>query len=236
MDQGDLAIRQQPVAHGARWRVGSSILLGGCCLLLVYAVVAGLWMQPTYKQLGPEGLFGEQGTLGQAAFWVWLFSLPTAVVLGIAGASMAAHARARRAWGLACAGVIVLLIPIFGGAILGRSVPPIFGAGGVLIEVFLLASIWYWAKERATLTGRLGLAADLRVASTMFFAFASWFICGIGAMPVLALYPEKMIQFEMGPLAVDMMYGILFYLVLGWALIAASQYLAAESRDGRALA
>jgi hypothetical protein len=35
----------------------------------------------------------------------------------------------------------------------------------------------------------------------------------------------------MGPLAVDMMYGILFYLVLGWALIAASQHLAAQGRN-----
>jgi hypothetical protein len=199
---------------------------------MVYAVVAGLWLQPTYKLLGPEGLLNAQGAVRAAAFWLWLFSLPTAMVLGVAGAAVAAHARARRVLALACGGVVLLLVGIIGGAVLGRSVPPIFGGGGILIELFLLASLWFWARERAALWGRLGLAADLRAASYIMFAFASWFICGIGAMPVLALYPEKMMQFEMLPLAVDMMYGILFYLVVGWSLIAASQYLAAESRVG----
>jgi len=229
MNNQQVAIEQQQPAQTIRRKVASTILIGACIVLMLYAVLAGLWLQPDYTRLGLEGVFNQRGTAGVVAFWLWLSSIPLAMILGVVGAAIAAHAKAGRIWTLGSAGVVFLMIPVILGAILGRSVPPIFGAGGILIELFLLLSLWFWARERATLTGKQQLAADLRIAGLMFFAFASWFICGIGAMPVFALYPERMIEFNMRPLAINMMYGILSYFVLGWGLTFASQYVAAKN-------
>jgi hypothetical protein len=229
MDEQRVTIEQQQTPPAPRWNVTSTVLIGTAIALMIYAVLAGLWLQPDYFRLGPEGLFGQRGSGMVTAFWLWLFSLPVAMILGVIGASIAAHARAGRIWALGLGGVVFLMVPIIAGAIIGRSVAPIFGAGGILIELFLLLSLWFWAKERAALTGKRQVAADLRLAGYMLFAFAAWYVCGIGSMPVLALYPEKMIAFDMLPLATNMMYGILAYLVLGWGFIFASQYVAGQA-------
>ena len=139
-----------------------------------------------------------------------------------------------RIWLLGIAGVLVLLVPVIAGGLIGDVVGPIFGAGGILIEVFLVLLLWFWAKERATLTGKLRLAADLRIAGYASFSFVAWFLCGIGAQPIFALYPDKMIQFDTRGLAISMMYSMLAYLVIGWGLSFGSQYVAARARGSDA--
>ena len=224
-----VAFKQQPATHTSRVKAIGEILIGLCILLMFYAVLGGLWIQADYVRLGPIEFFNQKGPAGLSAFYLWLSSLPLAMIFGVVGSAMVGNAKAGRVWALGSAGVVFLIIPVVVGSILGKSIAPIFGAGGILIEVFLVLSLWFYAKERATLTGSRQLAADLHIAGNMFFAFATWFICGIGSMPVYALYPDRMAEFGMLPLATSMMYGIMSFLVIGWGLTFASHFVAARS-------
>ena len=142
---------------------------------------------------------------------------------------MVGNAKAGRIWVLGSPGVVFLIIPVIVGSILGKSIASIFSVGGILIEVFLVLFLWFYAKERATLTGSRQLAANLHIAGNMVLAFATWFICGIGSMPVYVLYSDRMAASGMLPLATSMMYGIISFLVIGWGLTFASHFVAARN-------
>jgi len=128
------------------------------------------------------------------------------------------------------AGLIVLIVPEPElGVYPLKSLPSLFAVGGILIELFLLLTIWFWAKERAQRDGRAILAADLRMGGYVFLAFGTWFMCGMGAVGSFGLYPEKMLEFGTQEIAVDLMYRIMTCMVLGWGLTFAGQRLAAKA-------
>lgn len=218
--------QQKSTSKGQGHKVTGIILLAACVAMLLYTVLAGAWIKPDLGRLGMDGFIAEKGAIGGLTLYLWLFSLPLAMILGVLGVMINVRAPAGRIWACGAAGVLVLIVPLAVGGFIGESVPAIFGTGGVLIEVFLLLLLWFWAKERATLKGRQALAADLRLAGYMFFAFVAWDLCGIGSQPVYALHPEKMIEFGMRPLALQMMYGMLTYFVIGWGLTFASHFVA----------
>ncbi len=121
-----------------------------------------------------------------------------------------------------------MLLPMSIGNALGKVVSPIFGIGGILIEIFLVLTLWYWAKQRVRTSGRKRLALDLRMAGYGMFATAAWFVCGMLAMPGFGLDPAT--QLEIGDTTFNMgvAYGLIGYLALGWALSFAGQYISAQ--------
>jgi len=216
-----------PVSRGRK--AANVILVTICIALLCYTVLGGAWMKPELGRLGMNGFLAEKGAAGGVALYLWLFSLPLAMIAGAIGVALGVRVPAGRVWAFGVVSLLVLIFPLGVAAAIGKSVGAIFGTGGILIEVFLLLLLWFWARERVTLKGRQALAADLRLAGYVFFAFAAWDLCGLGAQPIYALSPEKMIQFGMRPLALQMMYGILAYLVVGWGLTCASHFVAARA-------
>ncbi len=210
-------------------KVARLILMGFCVALMIYALSIHWWLVPSYKELGPEGYFNQYGLAGIVGLFGLMASVPVAVILGVVGVAVVARVEWKRIAAFVVAGLIVLIVPEPElGAYPVESVPSIFGLGGALIELFLLLTIWFWAKERVQLGGRAGLAADLRMVGYVFLAFGTWFMCSMGAVGAFGLYPEKMLEFGTQEIAVDLMYRILTCMVLGWGLTFAGQRVAAR--------
>jgi hypothetical protein len=205
------------------WRQIITIALIVICAGFFVLGVSPVWLfGDEYFERGPEAA-AFRGVL------LWAFSVPLGVLIGLLGASIGARVSA---WRIVLGLLAGLAVPVATFVFMtDESVPLIFGAGGVIIELALLAVIWFWYRERSALSGNMRLAADLQIGGYMFFAFAAWFICGMGAVPAFGLYPEKMIEFGTQPFAVRLMYTISFSFVLGWVLTAASQFV--RSREAR---
>ena len=48
------------------------------------------------------------------------------------------------------------------------------------------------------------------------FALAAWNLCGVGVIPGMALYPEKMLALEPRFFAVAQMKAVMAFFLLGW--------------------
>jgi len=222
MHPGDESIER------SRGKTAVWILLIGCLLFMVYAVAAGYWLEPIYYKWGLNKFFNNATAAENLGFTVWAQALPIAMILGVVGAAVKGRVEKGRIWAFAIGGILLVIIPLGAGGMIGEVISPIFGAGGILIELFLLLTLWFWAKRRATLKGTLRTAADLRMAGYMALAFATWYTCGTFAQPIYGLRPEKMLEFETLPMAISMAYAMSAFFVVGWALIFASQYVAAK--------
>jgi hypothetical protein len=210
-------------------KIAGIILVAACIAFLVYTVAAGAWLKPDLGRLGMSDFLEAKGATGGLVLYLWLFSLPLGMILGVLGVAIGVRAPAGRIWAFGAVCIVVLMAPITVASIVGESVPAFFGTGGILIEVFLVLMLWYWGRARARLEGRQAWAADLRLAGYAFFAFATWNLCGIGAQPIFMLQPEKMIEFNSLPLALQMIYAMMTYLVVGWGLTFASHFMAARA-------
>jgi hypothetical protein len=221
-------VNQQGQSGGGR-RVASIALVVACIAFLVYTVAGGAWLKLDLGRLGADAFLEAKGAIGGLGLYLWLFSLPLGMILGVLGVAIGVRAPAGRIWGFGIVSLLVLMVPITVASILGKSVPAFFGTGGILIEVFLVLLLWYWSRTRTSLEGKQAWAADLRLAGYAFFAFATWNLCGIGAQPIFLLQPEKLVEFNTQPLALQMMYAMMTYLVVGWGLTFASHFVAAQA-------
>ncbi len=212
-----------------------AIVLGLVAVLfLILAVSAPWWLEADLERLGYTALMSQYGGWEQLGVTIWMFAVPLAVLFGATAAAVVSRARPGRVAVFVAAAVIAIITPIILGNVIGEVIAPIFGLGGVIIELALLVTLWFWARERASLSGRQRLVVDLRLGGLGMFAAAAWFVCGMLAMPVFGLDPAKQIAVGTPDLAISMAYGLLAYLVLGWVLTAGSQVLAARGGAGRA--
>ena len=92
--------------------------------------------------------------------------------------------------------------------------PPLFGVGGTLILLSFFGILWFWVKERNTLSGSPA-ATDLRLTGYTFMLIAAWFTCGLGSQPFLKSFEG---QGPMNPTTV------MIFLVLGWLFLFVSRY------------
>jgi hypothetical protein len=209
----------QEAGSGVQWRnIVFYVSMLACVALFVLSITPAWTFGDAYFERGPEAV--PQGIL------LWSFSVPSGVLIGLLGASIAARISASRI----AVGLISGLIVAIGSFMVfpGESIPVLFAAGGVITEVALFALIWFWQQERARITGIARLASDLQMGGYMFFAFAAWFLCGLAAMPSFGLFPEKMIEFATREFAVRLTYTIALCLACGWVLTAISQFLRAR--------
>lgn len=210
------------------WHPLATILGLIAVVLLLLAVSAPVWLESELEAVGLEAYLANASTLESIGVNLWLMAVPLAVVFGATAAGVASNARAGRIVGFVIAAVAAVILPIIIGNLLGDVVPAVFGAGGVLIELFLVLTLWFWAQQRVQTTGRKRLALDLRMAGYGMFATAAWFVCGMLAMPGFGLDPATQMEIGNPTLNLGMAYGLITYLTLGWGLSFASQYLSAR--------
>ncbi len=199
-------------------------------LLLLFALSAPLWLEADLERLGLGAFLSQAGGFTFFITYVWLFAVPLAVVFGATAAGVAARSGTGRVFVFVVVAVAALLIPNIVGGLIGQVIGPVFGVGGALIELFLVLTFYFWARERAAAPRPIRMALDLRMAGYGFFAVAAWFVCGMLAMPVFGLDAATQMAIGSPGLAIGMAYALIAYFVFGWALLFASQYLSASTK------
>jgi hypothetical protein len=203
----------------------TSLLLG--LGFFAYALAAKWLYVPHFKAVGYEFIENSGGALA-VLFALWMGSLPIGMMFLLIGMGL----QGVEYRGRLIAGGIGLFVALFIVSIvqLRNNTPAFFGIGGLLIEVCFLLLVYFWYKVRAGVAPSKKLAVDVRFFGYALLATGVWFSCGIGGMPTLALYPEKMMSFGTHEGLVGLLSMMMIYFVVGWALTALSYFL--ELRAG----
>ncbi len=229
------ALKQPFKTPGVRYgNRTAAITLGVLGIALLFlAVSATWWLESDLELLGISAYMEQASTIQLWGVNLFMFSVPLAAILIATAGGLAARARGGRIALFAAVALLAVFAPIFVGGFLGVVVPWIFGTGGVLIELFLVGTIWFWVRERALTAEDQRLTLDLRMAGYGLFASAAWFVCGMLAMPIFGLDPVKQAAVGNPNLAISMAYGLLSYLAIGWGLVFASQYRSARAAENK---
>ena len=198
-----------------RQRIGLTLFWIGIIYMLIAAGIGG-WGDPPI-------VVGASQVFGQAAFFLWAFSVP--IGLTLAGIGVLLYVGAKGSF-IAFFGVglvfIVFLVDMVLRMYLVRTDSHfgwMFGIGGALILIMFAGLLWLWAKKRKTADAAEKAVADFQLVGYSFFLLASWYLCGAFG----ALFSEGMTAFTpRSPL------NIIIYVVLGWLFLLISQYKAVQ--------
>lgn len=105
----------------------------------------------------------------------------------------------------------------------------IFGAGSILIKVFLVLSFWFYAKERATLTGVERWQQICILLATCSLPLPPGTSVELAPCLCMLYIRIEWLNLACPPIASSMRYGIMSFLVIGWGLTIASHFVAARS-------
>lgn len=200
--------------------IGAIILITGIILMII-SVVTGKLLVPVIKEIGLIQYLSENGPKATYIFTLFSAGFPIGSGISIVGAAILSDANRKRiwwyAWLLILAALIISLIPrIFGG----DHSPGYFGIGGILIILLFLSFSWFWSRNRHKLDTKSQIAADLKMAGYFFFLLAGWELCGLGGIPFLVLYPEKLLEFNTLPFAVAQTKLIMALFIIAWIFTA----------------
>jgi len=209
----------------------SRILFYSGIILMISTVVLGEFIQDSVKTLGMK-VYMEAGPAENKFFMLFFaFGFPLGVGLVMVASIMSGlGSKSTVRWFLAAAITGVLLTFLIHG-LLGPSHSPLyFGAGGVIIMVLIIMYAWYWSAYRAGLDDKLHRASDFQAMGYLSFALAAWNLCGVGSIPGMAMYPEKMLAFEPRFFAVAQLKVVMAFFVLGWlfTVIGVKQFVSAS--------
>lgn len=204
--------------QGENHQDGSFHLLAWCSVYGCYGARRQLFGQGGVQRSVPRP--GERNglTYGGPLLGLWASAVPIGAIL--AGVGMLSYVRAQRSriWQFALGVFAVLLVDILSKfRILLRPAhsPPLFGIGGGLILACFVATLWFWAKKRATLDGATRMAADLQLTGYVFLFAAMWYLCGDLSRP----YQKALLDLPLrSPVST------IVYLVLGWLFLSFSHY------------
>jgi hypothetical protein len=199
----------------SREKLGLTLFWIGTVYMLIAAGVGG-WGEP------PVVVRANQA-FGQAAFFLWAFSVPIGLTVAGIGALLYVGAKGSR---IALFGVGIVLTVFLVDMVLRMYLVKTdghfgsaFGIGGVLILIMFAGLLRLWAEKRKTAQGAQKTVADFQLVGYGFFLLASWFLCGAFG----AQFSEGMKSFTpRSPL------NTIIYLVLGWLFILLSHYKAVQ--------
>ena len=93
-----------------------------------------------------------------------------------------------------------------------------FGISGSVIILLWLGIVISWGKRRVSLSDEEVAITDLKMIGYMFFALATWFICGLSTMHTFLFYPNENTYLQIQENAIGIIYLVMSFLVLGWLL------------------
>ncbi len=196
-------------------RAGAIIAILGAAYLVIIACTSSWWYVPILVEIGRQAPADRMQIEGTAFFIMWGSSGVLGSMIVALGVALYASGSKLRVLFLAIGAVLLLLWLMLWATSSHNAV--IFGTGGSLILVCFLFFCLDWARSRRDV-GRLGTAADLRLAAHVCFFIAAWGLCGLLGAPIFLLRPEMH-----GSAGESMAVKVLVCLVLGWGLTAFAQ-------------
>lgn len=186
-------------------------------ILMITTVLLGEFIQEEVETLGMQGYMEAGPGENKLIMLFFAFGFPLGIGLVMAASIISGRgSKTTVRWFLAAAIAGVVLTLLIHG-ILGTGHSPVyFGVGGVTIMVLIIAVAWYWSVYRAGLDEKLQKASDFQAIGYLCFALAAWNLCGVGSIPGMAMYPEKMLTLEPRFFAVAQMKAVMAFFVLGW--------------------
>lgn len=206
--------------HTPRDRTGRYVLAIGVFIMSA-SVVTGNFIQAEVSTYGHVAFARLHGLSGWAGFLLFAFGLP----LGLGVSALGLYATRETSWKHTATAFVIVMFAILSAAIIpslfGREQSAVFfGTGGYLILLMLFAVTWLWGKYRAGLPQEARAGTDLKGAGYLYFAMATWNLCGIGGMPSFALEPDRMIGLGTREFATGQMKTVMVLLLIGWFLTA----------------
>lgn len=190
-------------------------------LFLAYAFLGNYVALPGYLRfLGRGGRSGAGNTLdaavviGAVKMVAWMFSFQLGVLCLAFAALRARDTSAVRSRRLLTAAAVAWLafwaVPRVPG-----PYPAYFAVLGLGILALVALTLWSWADSRLRLPALARPAHDLRLFGYLFFAIATWDVCGIGSTGRM-LHPEEVVRLQTGGLLVAQATKLIIELVLAW--------------------
>ena len=141
---------------------------------------------------------------------------PLMHVLGLTfvGSSLVSNVKTGLIWILTAGGLAILALIIISPFPSTSSV--FFGISGSVIILLWLGIVISWGKRRVSLSDEEVAITDLRMLGYMFFALATWFICGLTTMHTFTFYPDETTYLQIQENAISIMYLVMSFLILGW--------------------
>lgn len=206
--------------HAVRYRTGRYVLAIGV-FIMIASVITGNFIQAEVSTYGHVAFTKLYGISGWARFLLFAFGLP----LGLGISALGLYATRENSWKHTVMAFVIVLFAILSAVIIpllfGRGQSAVFfGTGGYFILLMLLVVTWLWGKYRACLPQEARAGTDLKGAGYLYFAIATWNLCGIGGMPSFALEPDRMIGLGAREFATGQMKTVMVLLLMGWFLTA----------------
>jgi len=197
--------------------IKSRTLFTAGIFFMISTTVLGKFIQKDVEALGMQGYMNAGPEINKLIMLFFSFGFPLGVGLVMTASILLGQgSKTTVRWFLFAtfAGVVITLLI---HSVLGPThSPAYFGIGGVTIMSLIIALAWYWSVYRAGLDAKYHRASDFQAIGYLCFALAAWNLCGVGSIPGMALYPEKMLTLEPRFFAVAQMKTVMAFFVLGW--------------------
>ena len=144
------------------------------------------------------------------------------IVLTFIGSSVVANVKSALIWIITAGGLAILALIIISPFPSTSSI--FFGISGSVIILLWLGIVIIWGKRRVYFTDDEAAITDLKMLGYMFFALATWFICGLSTMHTFTFYPDEISYLEIQENAIGIIYLVMSFLVLGWFFTFLGQY------------
>ncbi|GAG93662.1 unnamed protein product [marine sediment metagenome] len=207
---------------GRKRKITGRTVIGVGVLFFLYGIVAACLMTPGYREMA-EAYWDTLDPAGLTMARIWGISMPLGIILTFIGSSLVANVKAGLIWILTAGGLAILALIIISPFPSTSSI--FFGISGSLIIFLWLGIVIIWGKRRLSLTDKEVATTDLKMLGYMFFALATWFICGLSTMHTFLFYPDEIAYLQIQENAIGVIYLVMSFLILGWFFTFLGQYL-----------
>ena len=184
--------------------------------LLVAAAFAGIGTWSLMQNLRTLTMEENNATIwaeGSPLFMLWALSVTLGSILAVIGAFVYVKTKAAFSW-LTAIGVLgaVFVMVMVWSRVYNST---LFGIGGAIILVSFFAIVWVWMRKYAALDIQGKIAGSFKLIGYLFWANASWFLCGETAKMHL-----KVFEGSPAPSPIE----IMVFLILGWLFVLIGDY------------
>lgn len=196
-------------------KTGLVIFWLGIIWAILWGLVIGLiFVSPAFRNLTMDELNQTMWTTNGLWFFLWVFGVPLGALVAGIGILLYSDAKGSTVGKFGIGVALAIIIGMGAGHSLGHF-PPLFGIGGALILLSFFGILWLWAKERMALDDTFKTAADLKLVGYVFLLIATWFVCGIAAIPFLK---------ALEGLPASSPIHIMIFMALGWIFLFLGHY------------
>lgn len=202
--------------------------------LLIYAALGNWLVLPGYRRFLEHGSAAHDGVSlaliwGAARTILWMFSFHLGAFC-LAWAALAVDGSASRSFRQLFAGGALIWIGLWAIPSLPGPYTAFFAALGLVILALIVAVFIGAAAGQGARSS--GAVRPWQVASYLFFAFATWDICGLGSVGGI-LHPDGEIRARSQPLVVAQTTKLIVELAIAWALLAVAACSRRSAASGR---